>query len=36
MPHKSDDLKMTAVRHYLEQSHNYDDTARVFIAQQRL
>lgn len=21
MPHKSDDLKMTAVRHYLEQSH---------------
>lgn len=21
---------MTAVRHYLEQSHNYDDTARVF------
>lgn len=30
MPHKSDDLKRTAVRHYLEQSHNYDETARVF------
>lgn len=30
MPHKSDDLKITAVRHYLEQSHNYDETSRVF------
>lgn len=30
MPHNSDDLKMTAVRHYLEQSHNYDETSRVF------
>ena len=30
MPHKSDDLKLTAVRHYLEQSHNYDETSRVF------
>lgn len=30
MPHKSNDLKRTAVRHYLEQSHNYDETARVF------
>lgn len=30
MPHKSDDLKLTAVRHYLDQSHNYDETARIF------
>ena len=30
MPHKTDDLKMTAVRHYLGQSHNYDETSRVF------
>jgi transposase/transposase-like protein len=30
MPHKSDDLKQTAVQHYLEQSHNYDETSSIF------
>ncbi len=30
MPHRSEDYKETAVRHYLEQSHNRAETCRIF------
>jgi transposase-like protein len=30
MKHKSEDLKLISVRHYLEKSHNYDETSRIF------
>jgi transposase-like protein len=30
MPHKSQDYKVTAVQHYLNVSHNREETCRIF------